>query len=237
MKTQSKVRTVEDVKKAQKAQAEKDTALVKAGANGALAVTDNPWIEVGAQLDRFIGAPLLKFTKQGEFAINDVDNIPGGTRVVAHADEIDLGWIKWVDGKPEDRRVGRVAEKFIPPRRDDLSDNDPQQWDLQDDGTRRDPWQFQMSVPITRLDNGETYRFATGSKGGLGCLGKLTRAYGRRVQDEKVPGLPIVELKADHYKHQRHGKIFFPKMTVVEWTGEDGKPLSISADLNDELPV
>lgn len=102
-------------------------------------------------------------------------------------------------------------------------------------GSRRDPWQFQMSVPITRLDTQETYRFTTGSKGGLACLGKLTRAFGRRVQDEKVPGLPVVELKADHYKHRTYGKMFTPSMTVVGWTGSDGKPLSLAEDMDDEV--
>jgi hypothetical protein len=237
MTTKRKVRTVEDVRKGQLEQAEKTTALAKAGVNALAVDTGNPWIEIAAELDKFIGAPLLKFTKQGEFAISDIDNIPDGTRCVAHADEIDLGWVKWVDGRPEDRRVGRVADKFVPPKRDDLGDNDPQQWELQDDGTRRDVWQFQMSVPITRLDNQETYRFTTGSKGGLACIGKLTRTYGRRVSDEKVPGLPIVELKADHYKHRTYGKIFTPSMIVVGWTGEDGKPLSLAEELNDELPI
>jgi hypothetical protein len=56
----------------------------------------------------------------------------------------------------------------------------------------------QREVPITRLDaGGETYNFKTGTKGGLTCVSKLIRAYGRRVQDKKVPALPIVELRAD----------------------------------------
>jgi hypothetical protein len=188
-------------------------------------------------LDKFIGAPLLKFTKQGEFAVSDVDNIPDGTRCVAHADEIDLGWVRWADGRPEERRVGRVADTFVPPRREDLGDNDVQLWDLQYDGTRRDPWQFQMSVPVTRLDTQETYRFTVQSKGGLACLGKLTRAYGRRVQDERAPGLPVVELKADSYKHRKYGKIFFPAMIVVGWTGETGKPLSLAEEMNDDIGI
>jgi hypothetical protein len=237
METKRKIPTPQDIRKQQARQADKSTALAKAGANALAVASDNPWIEVGAQLDRFIGAPLLKFTKQGEFAISDVDNIPDGARCVAHADEIDLGWVRWSDGKPEDRRVGRVADKFIPPPRSELGDDDERQWDVQDDGTRRDPWQFQMSVPVTRLDNGETYRFVTGSKGGLACLGKLTRAYGRRVQDEEVPGLPVVELKADHYKHRTYGKIFTPLMVVVGWTSESGKPLSLAEDMNDSIPI
>jgi hypothetical protein len=236
MATKQKIRATEEVRKDQREQAERDTALVKARPTTLAADTSNPWIEVGAQLDKFIGAPLLKFSKQGEFALSDVENIPSGTRCVAHADEIALGWVHWVDGRPEDPRVGRVADKFIPPTRDSLGDSDRQLWELQD-GERRDPWQFQMSVPITRLDTQETYRFTAGSKGGLACLGKLTRAYGRRIRDEKVPGLPVVELKADHYKHRKFGKIFVPVMNVVGWTDENGNPLSLGDEMNDGIDI
>jgi hypothetical protein len=241
-KPKAKVRTTEQVLKGQAEQAKAEqaraqrgnTAIAKA-VSSALALGDNPWREIGAELDKYLGWPLLKFTKQGEFAISDVENILAGTRCIAHADEITLGWIKWVDGRPDERRVGRVADKFVPPQRSELGDDDPRQWELQDDGTRRDPWQFQMTVPISRLDTGETYEFATSSKGGLACVGKLTRAYGRRVQEEKTPGLPIVELKADHYKHRTYGKIFTPLMIIVGWTDGDGKPLPLANDLNDEI--
>jgi hypothetical protein len=238
-KAKRKARTTEQVLKEQARQAEAqrgNTAMVKA-ASAALTVGDNPWLEISTELDKFLGAPLLRFTKQGEFAISDVESIPDGTRCIAHADEITLGWIKWVDGRPApepDRHVGRVADKFIPPQRDKLGDDDPRQWEQQD-GEPRDPWQFQMTVPVSRLDTGESYQFATGSKGGLACVSKLTRAYGRRTQEEKPPGLPIVELKADSYKHRTYGKIFTPSMVIVGWTDGSGKPLSRADDLNDEI--
>jgi hypothetical protein len=202
MSTKTKARTTEDVLKDQQRQANAqrgNAAMVKKAANALAADGSNPWIEISAELDKFLGAPMCKFTKQGEFSISDIDSIPEGTRCIAHADQISLGWQKWEDGKPVDRRIGFVADKFVPPQRSELGDTDDRQWELQDDGSRRDPWQFQMSVPITRLDaGGETYNFTTGSKGGLACVNRLIRAYGRRLRDEKVPGLPIVELRADH---------------------------------------
>src|SRR5262249_8315842 len=113
-----------------------------------------------------------KFTKQGEFSISDIDNIPDGTRCIAHADEIRLGWQQWVDGKPVDRCAGRVADGFVPPRRSELGDLDEWQWELQDDGSRRDPLQFVMAVPITRLDaGGETYNLAFGREIALAPAG------------------------------------------------------------------
>jgi len=241
MNPKRKVRTTEDVLKDQQRQADAqrgNTAMVKKATNALAADDNNPWIEVSTEIDKVIGAPMCKFTKQGEFSISDIDNIPDGTRCIAHADQISFGWQKWQDGKPVERRIGLVADRFVPPLRSELGDADSQQWELQDDGSRRDPWQFQMSVPITRLDaGGETYNFTTGSKGGLACVSRLTRAYGRRVQDEKVPGLPIVELRADHYRHRTYGKIFYPVMHIVGWTDADGKPISIADDLNDGIDI
>jgi hypothetical protein len=239
MATKRKVRTTEDILKEQKADAERDRkrAVVPAATTALSAGGANNWLEIGAELDKYLGAPLAKFTKQGEYAISDIDTIPLGSRAIARTDLIELGYVKWADGKPTgDRKVGLVADGFVPPPKDKLPDRDESQWEIQDNGERRDPWSFQMSVPITRLDaGGETYQFTVGSKGGLRCLSALTRTYGKRVA-EKKPGLPIVELQSDSYKHRVYGKIFFPVMHVVGWTGADGKPESISADLSDAIP-
>ena len=239
MASKRKVRSTEEILKEQKAQAARDAKAVAFLASTTLSTggVNNNWLEIGAELDKYLGAPLLKFTKQGEFAISDIDTIPNGTRCIAHCDLMELGWVKWADGKPTgDRKVGLVVDGFIPPKREDLPDRDETTWEIQDDGTRRDPWSFQMSVPITRLDaGGETYQFTVGSKGGLRCLSALTRMYGKRIA-EKKSGLPVVELQADSYKHRTYGRIFFPVMHVVGWTGADGKPESLSVDMNDEIP-
>lgn len=78
MATKTKIRTTENVLKEQQAQAkaEKDNALaVKANSNALVADESNPWLEIAAELDRLIGAPYLKFSKQGEFAISDTETV------------------------------------------------------------------------------------------------------------------------------------------------------------------
>ena len=240
-KAKTKSRTTEDVLRDQENQVEtdrKNTALARAKANALAADDSNPWIEVSAELDRFLGAPLLKYSKQGEYTLSDEKIVPLGTRVIAHADEIEFGWVRWEDGKPTEKRMGKVADKFVPAQRKDLGDNDQQQWEVQEDGTRRDPWQFNASVPVGRLDaGGETYLFSSGSKGGIRCINGLSRAFGKRVQDEKVPGLPIVELQGDRYKHRVYSWIYYPVWHIVGWTGADGKPLSLAAEMNDAINI
>ena len=237
-----KGRTTEDVLKEQEEQAKASRESVPATATRSTALTvdgSNPWIEIGTELDKYLGAPLLRFTKQGDFAISDIDTIPVGTRCVAHCDMMEIGYVKWVDGKPSgDSKVGLVADRFIPPQKSDLPDRDETRWEIQDNGEPRDPWAFQMSLPLTLLDaGGETYKFTAGSKGGLRCLSGLTRAYGKRVQAKgDEAGLPIIELRSDSYKHRTYGKIFFPVMHIVGWTGPDGKPLSLADDMEDAIP-
>src|SRR5262245_56911959 len=79
-----RVRTTEDVLKEQEAQANAGRKNVPATRGGTALTADcsNPWIEIGAELDKYLGAPLLKLTKQGEFAISETDTIPEGARCI-----------------------------------------------------------------------------------------------------------------------------------------------------------
>jgi hypothetical protein len=241
MKTSSKkkARSTEEVLKDQEAQANaaRENAVAKAGTTALAADSSNPWIEVSAELDKFVGAPFVRFSKQGAYEISDTEAIPVSTRCTAHADEIEFGWRKWLDNKIVETRMGRVADRYVPAQRRDLGDTDEKQWEMQDDGSRRDPWQFCASVPLTRLDTGESYRFSVSSQGGLRAINGLTRTYGKRVQAKgDAAGLPIVELQSDSYKHKQYGKIFFPVLHNVGWTGLDGKPLSLADEIEDDLP-
>ena len=171
MAAKKKIRTTEDVLREQEKQAGTErgnTDMVRAGSNALAADVLNPWLEMSTELDRILGLPRAKFTKEGEFSIGEAEIIPTGTRVIAHVNEMELGWTRWENNQPVDRRWGRIADKFIPPSENDLPDNEPR---LQPDGSRRKPWQFGMAVPITRLDaSGETFAFSTSSKGALELL-------------------------------------------------------------------
>src|SRR5262249_54201671 len=157
-----------------------------------------------------------KFTKDGRFVVapDDTEICPG-TRCVAVCGELQFSWVKWAGGKPTQRVGGRIADNIPPPQRRSLGDVDPNGWEAVD-GERRDPWGFQMLLPLVRMDTDEAIVFTTGSKGGLGAISRLSRAFGRRV-NEGHTGAPVVELRPDHYSHSRYGRIFYPKFVIVTW--------------------
>jgi hypothetical protein len=238
-KTKTGARTTEQVLKEQEAQAERErtnTALVRAKTNALVADETNAWIEVSSELDKVLGLPRMKFSHTtGEYSVGEAEIIPLGTRGVARANDIELGHKKWEDNQLVDERWGRMADRFIPPSKDELPDNEPRQ---QPDGSTRRPWQFGMVLPITLLNaGGQTYSFGVTSKGGIGAVSTVSREYGKRLR-KGPPGLPIVELKEDKYWHKVHRCwVHYPILLNVGWTGPDGKPLSIADDLNDSINI
>ncbi len=60
-----------------------------------------------------ITGDLLKFAKGDFLAGQDNREIAIGTRLIANMDLLEVGWIKWEDSRPIDRRMGRFAEGFI----------------------------------------------------------------------------------------------------------------------------
>jgi hypothetical protein len=233
-----KARTTEDILKEQEAQAkvERENAFtVKTGNNALVGSADNPWLELGTQLHEILGLPRMKFSKEADYLIGESESVPKGTKVVGHADETELGWVLWENNQPVDRRWGRIAESFVPPPESELPNNEPI---AQPDGSMRKPWQFGMVLPVTLMsEGGETYAFSVTSKGGIGAVSGVSRAYGKRLRDGK-PGRPIIELKSDKYWSRRyHTWVNYPVLTITGWTDpSSGKPLSLKDDLNDDLP-
>jgi hypothetical protein len=251
------IRTVEEVLKQQAIDAERDrmekmvatSPAISASwtspgqppviANGkppAAARPANAWVEVSTALDRTLGGPLMKFTKFGEFTVgSDTDILPLGTRCVAHVDDVEFGWVKWVNNEKVDDRMGRIADGFCPEKRSELGDTDETLWE-RDGDKPRDPWQFQALLPMTRIDTDETSGFVSSSKGGLKAVNKLVRAYGTRLAGGKG-GLPVVELRAGDYMHRTYrSKVFFPVFPIVNYTNTAGAPAAIGEDLQDSIP-
>ena len=114
---------------------QRSTALATAEAN--------PFLSYGnAVSSRTIVGKLLKFSK-GDFVAGMQDEeIAVGTQLVAVMPELLVGWTKWRDNRPADQVMGKISDGYVPPKRKDLGDLDETDWEIGDDGRRRDPWAY-----------------------------------------------------------------------------------------------
>jgi len=160
---------------------------------------------------------ILKFTKFGEYvAGQDEKEMPKGQRLIANMDELLTGWVRWEDNKPTDQIMGRVADGFMPQRRNELGDTDESLWEKDDDGRPRDPWQKTNYLVLKAEGEEQLYTFATSSKSGLNAIGELCKVFGRQMR-QRPDDFPIVALNAGSYIHPKYKKIFVPNLDVVDW--------------------
>jgi len=174
---------------------------------------------------RFVG-DLLKFGKDGVYVAGQENReIKRGTQAVAYMDQLRVGWVCWENGHPVDERMGLVAKGFVPPKRSELDRTDQSLWEEFDGGEPRDPWQFSNDLVLFDPQAEQFYTFVTSSRGGLGALGELSKAYGQRLRQS--PGeWPLVSLEGDSYQHRirSRGRIKFPILRVASWVVAKDQP-------------
>jgi hypothetical protein len=173
---------------------------------------------------------ILKFAK-GLYSIGD-DAVPEGARYIAHPDNWVRGWVKFVDRRPVEQRVGRVVDGFKVPERDELGDTDETAWP-EEDGRRRDPWAFQSYLPLVDEKTNEMVVFVSGSAGGRRAIAGVCKAASQNPDN----GLPVVMLGVGSYRHKTYGRIEEPEFKVVGWTGAaPTAPEPVVADFSDDVP-
>lgn len=214
--------------------------------NTAVATTGgNAFEQYGnAVSQRTIVGELLKFSK-GEYTFGQNDQeVEEGTTLIANMDELMVGWVKWEDGKPAEHLMGRISEGYVPQKRRELGDTDENEWETDDQGRPRDPWQLTNYLLLKDPDGDQIYTFATSSRGGLNAIGELCKVYGRQMR-QHPDDFPIIALNVDSYRHSNkaYGKIFTPKLDVTGWApkAEFAEALEAAdqeaADQQPEAPV
>lgn len=166
----------------------------------------------------------LKFSK-GEWLLgqND-DEVELGRRLAANMDELSIGWIRWEDGKPVERRMGLLAQGYKPELRAALGYTDETEWELDDEDRPKDPWNFTNELPLADPEDGTQMTFSASSKGGIGCVGNLCKAYAKEYRNQ--PGkVPVLELSRDSYKHAKYGKTYVPVLNIVDWIENGSVPV------------
>jgi len=207
--------------------------MTTVGAGGAVATTSgyDPFAAYGQEAAAGSGN-FLKFSK-GEWLLGqNGDELELGHRFVANMGELSIGWIRWGDGKPQERRMGLLPQGFRPETRDALGYMDQALWETDKEGKPVDPWTMTNELPLVDLSTGEQVTFSASSKGGIGGIGNLCKAYGReyRLKGDLVP---VIELQRDSYMHPVYKKTYVPVLNIVDWIENSGVP---SADEREEKP-
>jgi hypothetical protein len=146
--------------------------------------------------------------------------IPADAIFVANLDEGYRGMVRWFSGKPVEYQIGRIADGFKMPLRDELGYDDQSKWDTDANGEPRDPWQPTYRLVMKDVA-GELVTFVGSSWGARRGLQQL---YGRFDQERKGPGLwPVVKPETEHRQNKRYGVIPEPRFNIVGWCAWDGK--------------
>jgi hypothetical protein len=197
-------------------------------------MNDNPFREMAAAMRSrtgFDGQMLL--CKKGVWTAGKDAVRMNDEELVALVDQLMLGWCKWKDNKPAGYCVGFVRDRFKPPKRSELGDNDSSRWEKRD----RDPWQFTFFLPLADPETAALYIFSTTSAGGKDAPADLSEIYADgRERQENVGKAPRVALQAEHYTHQDYDVIHKPVLTVVDWVAPPAiKPIRPPASQTIEL--
>jgi len=177
----------------------------------------------GAQAaQRNIIGDLLRFNK-GDYMYGQNDELlDEGTQCIVDMNTLTVGWQKWEDKKPADADMGFVNQNFQPKRRKELGDLDENEWEVDENGRPRDPWQFTNMVVMRQIgttsEEEGLYTFAGSSRGVINAIGTLCKIYGKKVRQDPE-ALPIVELNVDSYMHSNksYGRIKIPVLDIVGW--------------------
>jgi hypothetical protein len=195
----------------------------------ALPEIKNAFLEYTAEGGGLFGE-LIKFVK-GKWLHGD-DEIPLGTEYAAEMDQLARGWVRWDDGKPVDHRLVFVRDGKKIAEREELGFNDKSEWEKDENGQPKDPWQEQSYLPLVHCETDENFCWVFGSHGAKKASQKLTLAYWKRGLSQ----LPIVSLRADRYKHPTYGWTDVPILKVERWQNKDGvTPMLVPAQAS-KLP-
>ena len=162
---------------------------------------------------------MIKFAKALGFVISSTDKQINGESFVVDLERVAHGFDKWIDKKLIASRHGFVFSRFVLPERHELGDNDSAAWPVGMDGRKSDPWTFNFRIRMLS-ESGETYSWTASSYGAQKAVKKLIGEF------MKNGGLanPIVELGIGSYDHEKFGKVYTPKLTVIGW---DEAPLAL----------
>jgi hypothetical protein len=123
------------------------------------------------------------------------------------------GWQKF-ENKIPIYQIGRVADGYQPPPREELGDLDEEFWP---DG--KDPWVRIDLLPFWDVNSREVLLFSAANKGSRDAVAQLVEAYINNIEThpEDLNKVPLVELESDSYTNKHGKKIFYPVLSILDW--------------------
>jgi hypothetical protein len=155
----------------------------------------------------------LHFNK-GAWLVGENGVLEDGATLVAIVPQLRIGWVKFRANAKVDEAMGYLSEGFVPPRRDQLDDDDGVNWEKQPDGQTKDPWTQVNELVMISPENDEVFTLTTGSKGGFAAIGGLCADF---APDFGM--YPLVRPSSDSYQHKvrAYGRIYVPLLPVLKW--------------------
>lgn len=145
------------------------------------------------------------------------------------------GYISW------DKNQQVEGELMVPISRDVPSpDSLKVQGSADGRPTGQNGWQFQMSVDMVCIngdDAGTVIQYKQSSAGAMKAFRAIVDAIGGQIEGGKDEIVPVVQMKADSYKHKKYGKIFNPIFEIVEWRTMDDTSPADGKDKPEPEPV
>jgi hypothetical protein len=194
--------------------------LMPTGGNAVSTIGGNVWEEYAdaAGGNRYILGDLLKYSKIEWLAGQNNDAVKSGTKVVVIMNSLLAGWVKWEYSRPTEHHMVEVVNGEKPLKRDELGDNDETQWETDNTGKPRDPYQLTNYLVMVDVNTKKVYTFVTASFGGRGEVANLCKVYGKNIR-EAPDKFPVVSLDVGSFKSKDRsiGKVGKPVFTITGW--------------------
>jgi len=166
------------------------------------------------------GKPILRLLKDNQWVFGQQDN-PVQLNSIWAVNPLSIahGWVCWsnYEGNQKNSVLGEVMEPVhaAKPARpapvDGFQYNEQRIFDLR---------------CLDGDDEGEEVVYKVSSLGGLRACDALLAALQQQLDDNPMYPCPVVEMLSSNYQHPKHGKIYEPVFTIVDWATMDGKLLS-----------
>src|SRR5262245_41136985 len=120
------------------------------------AIAGDGWNDTAAEAEaRLIRGALLKFSARTWCIGKEAIEVKEGRRLIAVATF--AAWVKWQESKPAEYRLRQPGIRM--PDRDELGDNNRDEWEAGPDGEPRDPWQNTRFVHLIDEQTAEAFTF------------------------------------------------------------------------------